>query len=105
MVFKKSQKFKNSKARKSDIKTEKEEKKMRYDNFGNIINKKNKKIVHIAFKDQFNENSIIEEIQIESFKKYNYVEGLSKDDVYNPINNTFYKCCISFWKNVYNIFL
>ena len=96
LIFKNSQKFKNSKVRKSDKKTEKEEKKMRYDNFGNIINKKNKKIVHIAFKDQFNENSIIEEIQIESFKKYNYVEGLPKDDVYNPINNTFYRCCISF---------
>ena len=99
LIFKNSQKLKNNNHPKvitNDKIIEKEGKKKRYDNFGNIINKKNKKNVHIVFKDQFNQNNIIEEIQIESYKKYNFVEGLPKDDVYNPINHTFYKCCITF---------
>ena len=43
-----------------------EPKKPRYDNYGNVINKKNKKMVHIAFADELSEKSITEEIQIES---------------------------------------
>lgn len=68
-------------------------KKARFDNFGNLIDKKNKKKVHIAFVDELiSEKSITEEIHIKSFKHLNIIQGLPKDDVYNPINN-FNKCC------------
>jgi hypothetical protein len=69
-----------------------EPKKPRYDNYGNVINKKNKKMVHIAFADELSEKSITEEIQIESFKKFNYVKGLPKEDLFGP-SNAFNKCC------------
>lgn len=69
-----------------------EPKKPRYDNYGNVINKKNKKMVHIAFADELSEKSITEEIQIESFKKFNYVKGLPKEDLFSP-SNAFNKCC------------
>ena len=69
-----------------------EPKKLRYDNYGNIINKKNKKMVHIVFADQLYEKSITEEIQIESFKKHNFIEGLPNEDTFNQ-SNVFNKCC------------
>lgn len=69
-----------------------EPKKPRHDNYGNVINKKNKKMVHIAFADELSEKSITEEIQIESFKKFNYVKGLPKEDLFSP-SNAFNKCC------------
>ena len=69
-----------------------EPKKLRYDNYGNIINKKNKKVVHIVFADQLSEKSITEEIQIESFKKLNFMEGLPKEDTFKS-SNVFNKCC------------
>ena len=69
-----------------------EPKKPRYDNYGNVINKKNKKMVHIAFADELSEKSITEEIQIESFKKFNYVKGLPQEDLFGP-SNAFNKCC------------
>ena len=69
-----------------------EPKKPRYNNYGNVINKKNKKMVHIAFADELSEKSITEEIQIESFKKFNYVKGLPKEDLFGP-SNAFNKCC------------
>ena len=72
-----------------------EPKRIRHDNYGNIINKENKKFVHIVFADQLNEKSITEEIQIESFKKLNYVMGLSNDDLYNQ-SNPLNKCCSIF---------
>ena len=78
----------NKKTENDDVKP----KKIRFDNYGNIINKKNKKIVHIVFADELNEKSITEEIQIESFKKFNYVKGLSNDDLYNN-SNPLNKCC------------
>ena len=102
IIFKNSEKCKNGKKeiinesfkslKKNEIELP-EQKKLRFDNFGNIINKKNKKIVHIVFKDQINEKSIIEEIQIESFKKFNFIERLN-NDVYNPNQDPFHKCCI-----------
>ena len=69
-----------------------EPKKLRYDNYGNVINKKNKKMVHIVFADELNEKSITEEIQIESFKRFNYIKGLPKEDLMYP-SNIFNKCC------------
>ena len=69
-----------------------EPKKVRYDNYGNIINKKNKKIVHIVFADELNKRSITEEIYIESFKKFNYLKALPKEDLFKS-SNAFNKCC------------
>ena len=81
-----------------------EPKKPRYDNYGNVINKKNKKMVHIAFADELSEKSITEEIQIESFKKFNYVKGLPKEDLFGP-SNAFNKCCNIYWKIICIYFL
>ena len=67
-------------------------KKIRHDNYGNIINKENKKFVHIVFADQLKEKSITEEIQIESFKKFNYIIEETSDDIFNP-TNPLRKCC------------
>ena len=95
-IIKKSEKKKVKK--KDSLKENKKEeinlepKKLRYDNYGNIINKKNKKMVHIIFADQLNEKSITEEIQIESFKKFNFIEGLPKEDLFNQ-SKAFIKCC------------
>ena len=85
----KKKKSKNDK-KKEDIDIE--PKKVRYDNYGNIINKKNRKIVHIAFADELNKRSITEEIHIESFKKFNYIKGLPKEDLFKS-SNAFNKCC------------
>ena len=69
-----------------------EPKKVRYDNYGNIINRKNKKKVHIVFGDELNKRSLTEEIEIESFKRFNYVKGLPKEDLFKS-SNAFNKCC------------
>lgn len=100
-IYKTEYNLKNKKSENDDIKdknTEKEIKlkKLRYDYFGNLIKKENKKIIHIIFKDQLNGQFLTEEIQIESFKKFNYIGDSQKDDIYNPNNNSFNKCCISF---------
>jgi hypothetical protein len=95
-LLRNSQKTKVKKESFNDIKKEEENniepKKLRYDNYGNVINKKNKKMVHIVFADQLSEKLITEEIQIESFKKINFVEGLNKEDTFNQ-SNVFNKCC------------
>ena len=100
IIFKKSEKWKNAKKENNNNESFKKieiesqiQKKTRFDNFGNIINKKNKKIVHIVFKDQINEKPIIEEIQIESFKKFNFIERLTDNDTYNSNQEPFHKCC------------
>ena len=100
-ILKNSEKSKNKSIKKESIneinknlKIESEQKKLRYDNFGNIINKKNKKIVHIVFKDDITEKPIIEEIQIESFKKFNFIDQLPTEESLNPVKNPFQKCCI-----------
>ena len=69
-----------------------EPKKVRYDNYGNVIKKKNKKIVHIVFVDELNKRSLTEEIEIESFKKFNCIKGLPKEDLFKS-SNAFNKCC------------
>ena len=104
--MKNSEKSKNKSIKKESIneinknlKNESKHKKLRYDNFGNIINKKNKKIVHIVFKDDITEKPIIEEIQIESFKKFNYIDQLPTEESLNPVKNPFQKCCIIWWVN------
>ena len=65
-------------------------KKIRYDYNGNIINKKNKRKVHITFLDQIKDQPINNIIEIESFKKYNIMIGLPKEDFYY---GNVPKCC------------
>ena len=100
LILKNSERTKNSVKKKESITTNKKtdfesepKKKTRFDNFGNLIEKNNKKNVHIAFIDQLmNDKSITEEILIKSYKKFNYIKGLPTEDAYNPTNN-FHKCC------------
>lgn len=64
---------------KIEKKTESPEKKVRVDNFGTVINKKNKRKVKVVFKTPFKDVQYIE-----SFKKYNLVNGLPKTDTLIP---------------------
>ena len=64
--------------------------KVRLDTYGNEINKKNKKKVHITFLDTIPTKKLIEIIPIQSYKKYNIIEKIPEQDLY------YNKCCIIF---------
>lgn len=64
----------------------------RTDRSGIEIMKKNKKKVHITFNDIFDDTPLVEVIEIESFKKYNYIKGLPKEDFFVPVNSDC-RCC------------
>ena len=50
----------------------------RKDAYGSLINHKNKRNVKVTFKDKIeNSGSLTEIINVESFKKYNYMENYS----------------------------
>ena len=55
-------------------------KKERTDIYGNVISKKNKKKVKVSFIDKVTTQSLVNVIEIESFKKYNYIYGMPKED-------------------------
>lgn len=76
----------------------KEEKNERTDRYGTVINKKNKRKIKISFIDQINKkNKLVTEIKIESFKKYNIILGMPKEDYYmNNNNSSKCQCCILF---------
>ena len=40
---------------------------------------------------------ITEEIQIECFKKYNFIVGMPKEGEFHPNKNPFYQCCLLYW--------
>ena len=63
----------------------------RLEKFGNKINKENKKNVHITFLDNipYRNNKLIEIIPIESFKKLNMREKITKEDFISHCSN----CC------------
>ena len=61
--------------------------KVRLDNYGNEINKKNKKKVHITFLDTIPTKKLIEIIPIQSYKQYNIIEEMQEQDLY------YKKCC------------
>lgn len=68
----------------------------RKDAYGVPINKKNKKKIRVTFCDNINKNKkkeFAEIIQIASFKKYNYVEGLPKEE-YKITDKSTCKCCL-----------
>ena len=69
-------------------------KKERRDIFGNLINKKNKKNVKVSFLDFTTSQPLVNVVEIESFKKYNYVIGLPKEKKIEKYEKC--QCCITF---------
>ena len=92
---------KEKKNKKGIISTNKKEekeispiKKERRDIFGNLINKKNKKNVKVSFLDFTTSQPLVNVVEIESFKKYNYVIGLPKEKKIEKYEKC--QCCITF---------
>ena len=61
----------------------------RIDRNGIAINKTNKKKVHITFIDKVEKCNLVEDIQVESYKQYNTIEELQKNELLVNKN----KCC------------
>ena len=82
-----------------DLKKEKEEetprKKERYDIYGNIINKKNKKKIKVSFIDTVTHQPLANIIDIESFRKYNYTPDIPKEEKINNVSANC-QCCFIF---------
>ena len=72
----------------------------RKDGYGVPINKRNKKKIKVTFTDTLNtvnskneKNQLAEIIPIESYKKYNYVEGIPREEDIATTKSTC-QCCI-----------
>ena len=85
--------FKNEKEKEKEIKTS-PEKKERLDIFGNVISKKNKKNVRISFIDKVTSQPLVNIVEIESFKNYNYIFGMPKEQKIDKSTNC--QCCLIF---------
>lgn len=59
---------------------------------GITINKINKKNYHISFADEVTDNSLIEIIPVQSFKMYNSIQYIPKDEFFDDKK----KCCFIF---------
>ena len=68
-------------------------KKERLDFYGNVIKKKNKKKVRVSFIDVVTSQSLTKVVNIESFKKYNIIDGYPNDD---KVKNPECVCCSIF---------
>ena len=101
-VFKMVEKTKYKKFYESPIRQIKKEEEIetgreRRDYYGNEIKKKNKRRIKVSFLDEIQENKPLAEIiNIESFKKYNYIFGMPSEDNYNQNLKTNCQCCIVF---------
>lgn len=76
-------------------------KKQRIDRNGVIINKKNRKLVHVTFLDRVTKQPLANVIKIPSYKKYNVIFGIPKEErKYNALinNNNINgcQCCMIF---------
>ena len=100
-IFKLIEKEKKSKKdlSKYTIKKEKEKeiktspkKKERLDIFGNVISKKNKKNVRVSFIDKVTSQPLVNIVEIESFKNYNYIFGMPKEQKIDKSTNC--QCCL-----------
>ena len=69
-------------------------KKERLDFYGNVIKKKNKKKVKVSFIDNVTSHPLVEYINIECFKNFNYIEGMPKENV--KVANAECVCCFIF---------
>ena len=69
----------------------------RRDYYGNEIKKKNKRRIKVTFLDEIQENKPLAEIiNIESFKKYNYIFGMPSEANFNKNIKTNCQCCMVF---------
>ena len=66
---------------------EKKPKKIRMDIYGNIINKKNRKKIKISFIDNVTNQPLANVINIESYKNYNYIDGIPKEEKMDNISS------------------
>ena len=65
------------------------------DIYGNIINKKNRKKIKISFIDNITNQPLVNVIDIESFKNYNYIDGIPQEEkMYNISSKC--QCCLIF---------
>ena len=82
--------------KKGEIPPKEDNKIERTDRYGTIINKKNKKKVKISFIDQIDRHKkLVTEVKIESFKKYNIILGIPKEDYYDGNDKSNSRCsCI-----------
>ena len=97
MVEKSKYKIYESPSKNVKIEEEGETGRERRDFFGNIIKKKNRKKIKVSFVDEINKNKHLAEIiDIESYKKYNYIFGMPSEDNYNQNLKTNCQCCIVF---------
>lgn len=101
-VFKMVEKTKYKKFYESPIRQIKKEEEIetgreRRDYYGNEIKKKNKRRIKVTFLDEIQENKPLAEIiNIESFKKYNYIFGMPSEANFNKNIKTNCQCCIVF---------
>ena len=66
----------------------------RRDVYGNLICKKNRRKVRVTFVDEIEEEKpLASVIDIESYKKYNYIFGMPKVDTINKNITTNCQCC------------
>ncbi len=66
----------------------------RRDVYGNLICKKNRRKVRVTFADEIEEEKpLASVIDIESYKKYNYIFGMPKVDTINKNITTNCQCC------------
>ena len=69
----------------------------RRDVYGNLINKKNRRKVRVTFADEINEDKpLASVINIESFKKYNFIFGMPNEDIVKRNLKTNCQCCTAF---------
>ena len=95
MVEKKKKKKNNNLFTNKIVETKVEnDKKERLDFYGNVIEKKNKKKVKVSFIDIVTSQPLVNVIDIESFKNYNYIEGMHAEEKLGT--NTECVCCLIF---------
>ena len=95
MVEKKKKKNNNNLFTNKIVETKVEnDKKERLDFYGNVIEKKNKKKVKVSFIDIVTSQPLVNVIDIESFKNYNYIEGMHGEEKLGA--NTECVCCLIF---------
>ena len=69
-------------------------KKERLDFYGNVIKKKNKKKVKVSFIDSVTSQPLVDVINIESFKNFNFIEGMPSED--GTVKKAECVCCLIF---------
>ena len=80
--------------KKNNSKNENEKVKERTDIYGNIINKKNKRKVKVSFIDKVTEQPLAKVIEIKSYKNFNYIEGMPKEEKSGKVKTTCVCCSI-----------